>query len=1111
MAHPVAFFKANPAAGVDELQSNHAGAFYSLSSSPPPAKRALAATVAIVITCVLVVISGSLANPKFLISSGLELPSISVPISSSRASALGRVVDFGKQRGLLGPLSQCFQAADFGDARVIVAPMLSASIIPDSIGDLVNAGLVQWLQWDQVSELASGTFCASAHFILSTMGSRATPWATSLPTPSEIDWGPVLSPLAIADANAWERSVALSEQTDRSLLASFAAVPRSDPHYEYLAGCASRVLADTAPSLLDVPLHLRTLGDRNDHPDYASLPFTNRFTPQATERLPQAKQSRSTSFRPLSFEDILEPGAIAAIQHWLYVEGSNMLAMAKHGAKVERIRNAIAVCGFGEAVEPHEVLVIGQDQFLEKARGIIWDCRGFEHGLAAVPMDFSSAPSSQLNSDFVESALASWPDQEMVGMLTGGVQFKANLPLQFVFGPHLTSLPVAYSNVQVELLRLCGLGYYNLHRVLPFAPMRAMPQGSTPRKLEPGRDRRTTDAGFPRSPVTDRAGVLARSLNAAIALKAWVLPGPLASPPVDDVPLDAPQDGAPPVDDPSVREQEFHRSEAPDGSVPKWLASEIKPQVQDKAWDDSILRHAAFHAFHDPLLGWTDDIADYFNHLPLATSEWWVSCLFWAFGQDGNLQGFASPFSSPITVVSEKVLGFGVSLSPNVAQRFAEAIVATFRSRFDEEEEMLFAQLLDPVSHQCAPYNVLDALTTSGDGWTDVCRWIHERRRLTALTGRNQLRRYAVHIYTDDPVFTVVGSDVLLRAMRCWHSTTVDFGLRMAIARKRQVGNRLQWLGFNFYLTSGLITVAPDKVSRARAMVEQILDGGVVCFDQYRRLLGLLEHLLVFVGGDRTFMYGLYGWNFHRGLTFGPATRMVFRAVHTVAFRRWLSILMSKAGCYFSIALASPTVPVPALPVELYESTLFAPRPLSEDTFYLYSDAAVEVNEGGLGGWAHGLYWCFPLDEFDRTLLHITAWEFVALAINIIVFGAVLAGHRVVLLADALASVQVMVNRAAHSPVMQIIHRLILALPEMGALGANLLEEHVFGELNVLADAASRARRELIQTIATQMGLMARELPLPVRALEFIAQVRKEVRELHLERDPPKSAPPDSC
>ena len=101
------------------------------------------------------------------------------------------------------------------------------------------------------------------------------------------------------------------------------------------------------------------------------------------------------------------------------------------------------------------------------------------------------------------------------------------------------------------------------------------------------------------------------------------------------------------------------------------------------------------------------------------------------------------------------------------------------------------------------------------------------------------------------------------------------------------------------------------------------------------------------------------------------------------------------------------------------------------------------------------------------------------MALNIVVYRAPLAGQRTVLLADALASVQVMVNRVAHSPVMQIFHRLILALQEMGALGANLLEEHVFGELSVLADAASRARREPIQIVATQMGPMARGLPLP--------------------------------
>ena len=53
----------------------------------------------------------------------------------------------------------------------------------------------------------------------------------------------------------------------------------------------------------------------------------------------------------------------------------------------------------------------------------------------------------------------------------------------------------------------------------------------------------------------------------------------------------------------------------------------MKPQVQDKAWDDFILRDAAMHVFHDPLLGWTDDVADFFNHLPLAPAEYWLSCL----------------------------------------------------------------------------------------------------------------------------------------------------------------------------------------------------------------------------------------------------------------------------------------------------------------------------------------------------------------------------------------------------------------------------------------------------------------------------------------------------
>ena len=192
--------------------------------------------------------------------------------------------------------------------------------------------------------------------------------------------------------------------------------------------------------------------------------------------------------------------------------------MIKFEKTVKRIRGALHKFGFGQAIEPHDPLVIGQDQFLEQARGIIWDCRGFEHGLPAVPLDFSLAPSSDLNNDFILESLASWPDQELKGFLLDGVQFRADLPLQILLGPHLSFLTNAYGNVENEILRLESLGYYDISSALPFLPIRSVPQGSTPRKYEEGRDRRTSDGGCPRKTAQDKAGVEAVSLNTAIGL-----------------------------------------------------------------------------------------------------------------------------------------------------------------------------------------------------------------------------------------------------------------------------------------------------------------------------------------------------------------------------------------------------------------------------------------------------------------------------------------------------------------------------------------------------------------------------------------------------------------
>ena len=124
-----------------------------------------------------------------------------------------------------------------------------------------------------------------------------------------------------------------------------------------------------------------------------------------------------------------------------------------------------------------------------------------------------------------------------------------------------------------------------------------------------------------------------------------------------------------------------------------------------------------------------------------------------------------------MTYFAEKRLGFGVSLSSNVAQRLSEAAVAAFRARFDAEKIQRFALILDPITGHCTPYNVPDS-TTFSNGWTGACRWIDGRRQLSAETGQNQLRLYSVHIYTDDPVFSIVGADRLLRGERVWNQVT---------------------------------------------------------------------------------------------------------------------------------------------------------------------------------------------------------------------------------------------------------------------------------------------------------------------------------------------------
>jgi len=149
--------------------------------------------------------------------------------------------------------------------------------------------------------------------------------------------------------------------------------------------------------------------------------------------------------------------------------------------------------------------------------------------------------------------------------------------------------------------------------------------------------------------------------------------------------------------------------------------------------------------------------------------------------------------------VAEKRLGFGLTISSNVGQLFAELVVADFTRRMGAAEAPFWDAVLDPHSGVCHGCGVLDAPSRSPAGWTDACRWIARRRTLARRTGNIELRAYKTHVYTDDVFITVLGNARMARALVCWHETTQALGLEMAGANKRQLGTSTTWLGFQFF------------------------------------------------------------------------------------------------------------------------------------------------------------------------------------------------------------------------------------------------------------------------------------------------------------------------
>jgi hypothetical protein len=157
------------------------------------------------------------------------------------------------------------------------------------------------------------------------------------------------------------------------------------------------------------------------------------------------------------------------------------------------------------------------------------------------------------------------------------------------------------------------------------------------------------------------------------------------------------------------------------------------------------------------------------------------------------------------------------------------------------------------------------------------------------------------------------------------------------------------------------------------------------------------------------------------------ATRVKMTLAIKAQARRWLGVLRSTTGMRFASALKH-TVPVPTVL-----------------TNHLYSDAALQgTGRSGIGGYLQGFYWFVLLNGAARDL-PISVLEFIAIAVNAIVFEPFVRDSDIVLCTDSPNCVQVLDAGRSKSPLMQHVHVQFMALPEVQSMGAAGLVRHRYG------------------------------------------------------------------
>ena len=775
------------------------------------------------------------------------------------------------------------------------------------------------------------------------------------------------------------------------------------------------------PQLQDIPDgFLETLPNFDD-PRLAAKAFVPDYQPPLLPRLlPRPNQSPLGS-QPCarSVFDLMPDPTARRVRTWLYRALDDLVCIRDYGIDCER--------------KPPATMVVGPADLYPWARHHVYDFRR-SPAECAVALDYSAPPlDPTLNAAFFSRELRLYPNQRLLGMIEQGVVYMADVELQSLFARHLISLPKGFKAVGKELRRLRQKGWYDFTPHIPFWPIYFNAQGSQARKLEPDRDRRTTEGGAPRNDLWDSSGIKVISINEAS--RAYHMPRHYATDARPEFLLWLKSRHLPPSPEDLDALLLTHGS--------KW-GLQAMPNIRSLSLNLAVLKCAAIR-LGMALYIFGNDVADFFNHLVNAASELPLMNLVFL-GEDGDLspedqiRAFSKDGAS-IVFVAERRMGFGIHPNSGIAQDLSEAIDHIFRRRMDAVE--------DPINR--------------ADTRPAMQKWLAERTTLEQRVGGHQRRLYTCLTYCDDNIVGVVGVSAAIRSIRLRREIEQEAGLIMAIPKKRMLGTWGLWLGILIFSSLGCVIVPRAKLLRAAETLQRTLKA-LATFDEYRSAMGLLEHIRHALFMPRRIMHGLYAPHGPAGASaHGPSTIVRPDLFMSAQIAKWLELLASRAGSFFTLALRR---------ADLHTS--------SRLTYFASSDAATDSSPPGMGGYMHGYYWYLALLPEVIHWLHISVLEFMATGFSTIVYGAMLPPNaRLNLGADASATATTFTRQTESSEMLMIAHNEFLETPDFDVVAARADLGHFRGDSNLASDAVSRANWDVFSTFCNDLRIRPQRVELP--------------------------------